>query len=92
LAIPLMAWFAPRFARLGGMLALSRLLIRRIRRRRPVGSQRVLREASLQRFHTRTEVRQFVLEGVHIGLDCRGGVFPVLRAKGETVRLCFEVP
>jgi hypothetical protein len=44
---------------------------------------RVRLEASLQRFHPRAELGQFVLKDVHIGLDCRWGVLPVLWHEGQ---------
>ena len=42
----------------------------------------MLGEASLQRFHPRAELGQFVLQGVYIGLDRRWGVLPVLWRAG----------
>ena len=48
-----------------------------------MGGRGIRLEARLQRFHTLTELRQFVLERVHIGLHRSWGVLPVLRDKGE---------
>jgi hypothetical protein len=62
---------------------MARLFVRIIRCWGPVGRGGVLLESGLQRFHTLAELCQFVLEGVHIGLDCRWGVLSVLRHEGK---------
>src|SRR5262245_54081486 len=72
-----------RFTRRRGRRALTRLFIGVIRRWWPMRSGGVLLETSLQRVYTRAELCQFVVEGVHIGLDCWWGVLPVLGRQGK---------
>ena len=78
-----MARFSPSFPGRGGGGTLARLLVGRVRRRRPVGSRRVLREASFQGFDTGLELPQLIVHGVQIGLHSRGGVLPVLWGEGK---------
>src|SRR5262245_11913828 len=81
-----MTWvarFPTGFARDGGGRTLARLLIGRVRRWRSGGGRGILREARLQRFHTRAELRQFVVQGMDIRLDRRWGMLPVLGWKGK---------
>jgi hypothetical protein len=71
-----MAWFPTRFAAWGRGETLTCLFVGRVRRWRPVKDGGVLREASLQRFHTRAELRQFVVQGVDIGFGPPLGYAP----------------
>ena len=48
-----------------------------------MGGRGILGETCLQGFYPRAELRQFVLQGVDIGLDRRWGVLPVLGHEGK---------
>src|SRR5262249_11024628 len=71
LAMPLMARFPSRFAGCGCLRGLARLLVGRVRRRRPVGGRGVLSEASLQRLYTVAQLRHLVAHGAQTALPDR---------------------
>jgi hypothetical protein len=80
-----MAWmarFPTGFTPGGGVWALARLLVGRVRRRRPGGRCRILREPSLQGLHTVVQLLDLVAQGAHIRLHGRWGLRPVLGGKG----------